>query len=328
MFSSLVFFAIYVLGLPRWLIMLFYGILLLLIFWNLYRLLRNNYIAAKTEEKALQVFKLLLKRGFFVISDIVGEQVKIKNEAWRAKDRYISHIHSIKHEGERVAISIKPSQCGLYVNINNPELCRKIISSIISQAYLNNIFVWIDAEKKQDREDVFRILFFLKSKARNWRGDNFGVALQANHSDARQFLEKYLKFNIPVRLVKGAYTDGDLKGPAIDENFYNLVDYCDEYAVENPNAVFLSLGTHDKDLIFYAGNSVKEFQFLFGVNCDLAEKMVKAGKRVVIYAPWGQNAGAYLYRRFREGIRFTTFFLFLRNLWSGYRFRKRLARLS
>lgn len=320
MLSLLISFAVYVLGLPRWLVASFYGILLLLIFWNFYRLGRDNYIVAKTEEKALKIFRFLFKKGFFVISDIVGEQVKTRNEAWQAKIRYIDHIYSIKNNAEKIAISVKPSQCGLYVSNG---LCRAILGSIISVAFRHNIFAWIDAEKKQDRNNVFHIAAFLKGK----HYDNFGVALQANHSDAKIFFEKYLKFGIPVRLVKGAYTDGDLKGLAIDENFMDLVDFYKDCFEQKSNTPFLALGTHDKDLISYAGNLPKEFQFLYNVNVELAERMVMAGKRVFIYSPWGKNSGAYLFRRFQEGMRFKTFLLFLRNLWSGYWFRRRLARL-
>lgn len=319
MISFLTSFAVYALGLPRWLIWPFYGFLLLLIFWNFYRLARNNYIVAKNEEEALKVFQFLIKRGFHVISDIVGEQVITKKEADKAQMRYMHHIDSIKNNAERIAIAVKPSQCGLYID---HQFCRKIIGSIVYSADRHHIFVWLDAEKKSDRDAVFHIAYFLKFK----KLDNFGVAIQANHSDAKIYFEKYLRLGISVRLVKGAYTDGDLKSSAVDKNFYKLVDFYVDYLSKKDDSQFLALGTHDKNLITYAESSAKELQFLYDVNSKLAEEMAGAGKRVFIYGPWGNKPGAYLYRRFREGMRFKTFFLFLRNLWSGYWFRRRLAK--
>lgn len=314
---------VYALGLPVWLVWPFYGILLLLAFWNFYRLARDNYIAAKTEEKALKIFQLLLKRGFYVISDMVGEQVATQKEAEKAQMQYLNHIYSIKNNADKIAISVKPSQCGLYIDV---KLCRSILGSIICMADRHHVFVWIDAEKKKDREVVFNIAAFLKIK----HCDNFGVALQANHSDAGQFLKKYMKFDIPVRLVKGAYTDGDLERDGlINENFVNLMKYYYDPILKSPKLKNIALGTHDEALINIGilWKVVKEFQFLYGVNSVLAEQLCDRGIRVAIYVPWGKNAGHYLFRRFREGIRFKTFFLFIRNLWSGYWFRRRLARL-
>ena len=166
---------------------------------------------------------------------------------------------------------------------------------------------------------------FLKSR----RCDHFGVALQANHSDAGKFLKKYMKFDIPVRLVKGAYTDGDLQQDGlINENFVDLMERYYDPILESSKFKNIALGTHDEALINIGilWKIVKEFQFLYGVNSVLAENLLSRRMRVAIYVPWGKESGAYLYRRFREGIRFKTFFLFLRNLWSGYRFRRRLAR--
>ncbi|MBI2591587.1 MAG: proline dehydrogenase family protein [Candidatus Brennerbacteria bacterium] len=324
MISILTSLVVYSLGLPRWLMWPFYVIFLFFIFWNFYRIMRNNYIAAKTEEKAFEIFQLLLKRGFYVISDIVGERVKTRNEAWDSKHRYIEHIYFIsKNCYKQISISVKPSQCGLYIKY---ELCREILGAIIAVAHRKNIFVWIDAEKRKDRNNVFHIAAYLKNK----RCDNFGVALQANHSDARLFLEKYMKFGIPIRLVKGAYTDGDLRHDSlINEQFVNLMNYFYDPLLQSPIFKNVALGTHDKVLINLgvAWKIAKEFQFLYGVNSVLAEQLLNSGERVAIYVPWGKKSGAYLFRRFREGIRFRTFFLFIRNLWSGYRFRRRLARL-
>jgi RHH-type proline utilization regulon transcriptional repressor/proline dehydrogenase/delta 1-pyrroline-5-carboxylate dehydrogenase len=132
---------------------------------------------------------------------------------------------------------------------------------------------------------------------------------------------------IPVRLVKGAYWDSEIKWaqergladyPVFTRKAHTDVSYlaCMRYMLAHPSAFFPQLATHNAQSIasvhVAAGDAEYEFQRLHGMGEALYEEVVGEGKLDVpcrIYAPVGPHADlvAYLVRRLLENGANTSF---------------------
>lgn len=296
------------------------------------RLVINSYVIAGSEKKALARIEKLLSAGFNITSDPLGEFIKSPLLIPGIVDGYIEHIEKLgtlkkKYPERKISLAVKPSRLGL-------EIDRVIFQSyadrITEAAQKNNIYVWLDAEKKSMQKLTSDAVIFLKLGGLN----NVGIALQSVHTSSLGFLRELAEMNIPVRIVKGAYPDGDLISPNdIDANFMKLFyEAAPLYSHKPLN--FIAVGTHDsalhaqisfeKTMLLRREVSV-EYQLLYGVRANLQEELRESGANILIYAPWGtfKNALGYFTRRLREGIKPNALSMFAKNIRESYGFRKK-----
>lgn len=296
-----------------------------------YRIIRNNHFAGKKEDDVSLIISGLVKRGYSVISDPIAKKIKNELGAYDIADNYRNYLKNLAKEKFKpgsISLLVKPSQCGLRFK---EEYCQDFLFGIVTEADKLKIFVWLDAEKRDDREAISRISRCLKDHGLN----NFGVTVQANHSTAKVYLERHLELNVPVRLIKGAYADGDLTEKAAEINYNELtkayftkVHLTKAYA-RRPyfsDQWELAPVIHSNNLIPPGLVPVREFQFPFGINPNLAEKLLQGNHRVAVIVPWGKHLWFYSYWLFQEGVFLKDIPLFLKNFWSAWRFRRNLAR--
>ncbi len=279
-------------------------------------LLLKCYIAAFTEKGALAMVLALEKRGLQVISDILGEAVSDVRAARRNTARIVIHLRHLARlkrqspETQR-AVSIKLSHIGLSLG---PGLVRKNLKRIYRACQYYDIDLEIDMEGPEAIEDTISIA---RSLLRF--GNEFRQAIQANQTKSRNAVLVCGRYNIKIRLVKGAYP-GDITSAEIDENFCKLAALAKEFDLD------VAYGSHDLTLIarvqaIYAG----EVQMLFGIRMweqsGLAEKC---------YMAWGPRLkGIWFWlRRVKEGARPNVFWMFLRNIPESLIWRIRYAPLT
>lgn len=247
---------------------------------------------------------------------------------WQAVDR-IGHLPS--QQKAFAAVSIKLSALHpRYETLKAPEVLEALVERlkpIILHAAAQDVPVNIDAEECERVSlglEIFEKLFQLPELS-DWQG--LGMVVQAYQKSALlqcQYLTQLSaasKKRIPVRLVKGAYWDSEIKRaqqlgleayPVFTTKAATDLSYlcCAQYLMSQQARFTLQFATHNAhtvaSIIEYAEEyQVKEFEFqrLFGMGdglYDAVKDMVNAPCRV--YAPVGDHKALlpYLIRRLLE----------------------------
>lgn len=314
------------------------------------------YIAGENTSEATKILLILLRLGLRPIYDILGESVCNRISARRAAGEYIREI-KIKSELGISAIAVKLSKLGLEFN---EECARNYLFRIIHKAVELGIKVEIDAERPQILEATYKLICIAaQSDLKYFLPSILRVAIPANQRcicECRRrgvpcdlnlsycidrFIVQFRMFQIPVRVVKGAYP-GDIPEAEINSRFLWIIKHSYRPAA----------ATHDLELILQCFPYVEELQFLFGVRMWLQSKLarllregklmewarskrpdlfaeIKSSpiKRISTYTPVGLP-GEYLNRRFQEGIRPKVLPLFIINIPGALIWRLRYATFS
>lgn len=211
------------------------------------------------------------------------------------------------------------------------ELSPRVLALAL-QARGAGIALTLDAEEAE-RLDLQLSVFidiFNDAKIADWSG--FGLAVQAYQKRAPQVLAmlghlaKQKRKRIPVRLVKGAYWDTEIKRaqtlglksyPVYTRKISTDVAYlaCANVLLENTQAFYPQFATHNAHTVAYilqqAGQRRDfEFQRLHGMGEALHDQVLKLpGLACRVYAPVGAHADLlpYLVRRLLENGANTSF---------------------
>ncbi len=201
------------------------------------------------------------------------------------------------------------------------ELLPQLVE-LVKKARDANLTITFDAEEA-NRTDVY-LLFLTKlmqhPEFKDYAG--IGFVVQAYQVKSYKVLEyiielaKGLKKVIPIRLVKGAYWDSEIKSaqemglknyPVFTRKEYTDMNYvaCAKKMLENDRFVYSQFATHNAltaaSVIELGGDKEYEFQKLYGMGNAL-HKELKNHRNVRIYAPVGDTKDllAYLMRRMLE----------------------------
>jgi RHH-type transcriptional regulator, proline utilization regulon repressor / proline dehydrogenase / delta 1-pyrroline-5-carboxylate dehydrogenase len=313
------------------------------------RLLGDQFVLGETIKEALVRAKPLESKGIRFSYDMLGEAARTAPDAERYFERYMSAIDAIGAASgpmtsvhpdalmARASVSIKLSalhprfEPGKGARLQ-AELLPKLLT-LARAARARNVSVTFDTEE-QDRLEPTLALFgavFTDPALDGWPG--LGLAVQAYGRRAmptlrwvRRLAEQSGK-RIPVRLVKGAYWDSEIKRaqerglsdyPVFTRKVYTDVSYlaCVRYLLADPNAFYPQFGTHNAHSLASAyvagGRNPYEFQRLYGMGESLFDEVVgptKLGVPCRIYAPIGTRGDlvAYLVRRLLENGANTSF---------------------
>ena len=306
------------------------------------KLLGDQFVLGPTIEQALDRAKPLEASGYLFSYDMLGEGARTYADAGRYYQRYEHAIRTIaaragplktqSRDGvlERPSISVKLSALHPRFEPAKAERLRKeLLPKVIELArlaYDNGIGLTIDAEE-QDRLDITAEMFgelFLDPKFSSWHG--LGIAVQAYSKRAIPLIRWLLRLanqtgkRIPVRLVKGAYWDSEIKWaqeraledyPVFTRKAHTDVSYLAamRLLLSEPAAFYPQFATHNAHTIASArvagGAAGFEYQRLHGMGEALYEEVAgrtKFGKPCRIYAPVGghEDLLGYLVRRLLE----------------------------
>jgi RHH-type proline utilization regulon transcriptional repressor/proline dehydrogenase/delta 1-pyrroline-5-carboxylate dehydrogenase len=313
------------------------------------RILGDNFVLGRSIEDALSRAADYAARGYRFSFDMLGERAKTAADAERYLGRYMSAIEAIggavgpPAAADVDALMARPSVSVKLSAIHprfdpgkearlDAELLPRIVE-LAAAARRHGLGLTIDAEE-QDRLDMTLGLFaatFRDPALDGWPG--LGLAVQAYGKRALPVLRWLERLagqgvrRIPVRLVKGAYWDSEIKWaqergladyPVFTRKAHTDVSYlaCMRFMLAHPSAFFPQFATHNAQSIasvyVAAGSGAYEFQRLHGMGEALYEEVVGEGKLGVparIYAPVGphEDLVAYLVRRLLENGANTSF---------------------
>jgi len=308
------------------------------------KIMGKQFVLGRDVKEALKNSEAKRKLGYTHSYDMLGEAALTATDALKYFMDYSNAIDDLGAQqydvgnAPRPTISIKLSALHpRYEVANEDRVLTELYDSVVKlivQARALNIGISIDAEEV-DRLELSLKLFkqlYQSEAAKGW--GLLGIVVQAYSKRCLPVLcwltrlAKDQGDEIPLRLVKGAYWDSELKwAQQAGEAGYPLytrkagtdVSYlaCARYLLSDATrgAIYPQFATHNAQTVAsidaMAGDRLYEFQRLHGMGQELYDTMLaeSGAKAVRIYAPIGAHKDLlpYLVRRLLENGANTSF---------------------
>jgi RHH-type proline utilization regulon transcriptional repressor/proline dehydrogenase/delta 1-pyrroline-5-carboxylate dehydrogenase len=312
------------------------------------RILGDNFVLGRTIEEALARSAALEDKGYRFSYDMLGERARTAADGDRYYARYMQAIEAVGKArpaphaspaalAARPGVSVKLSAIHPRFEPGKEErLAAELEPRVVElarAARARGLGLTIDAEEQDRLEPLLGVFAaaFAHPALRGWPG--LGLAVQAYGKRAIPLLRWLRRLSeaerkrIPVRLVKGAYWDSEIKWaqergladyPVFTRKVHTDVSYlaCMRLLLSDKDAFFPQFATHNAHSLaaayVAAGEAEFEFQRLHGMGEALYEEVVGPGKLNAacrIYAPVGAHADlvSYLVRRLLENGANTSF---------------------
>ncbi|MPZ22760.1 MAG: proline dehydrogenase [Dehalococcoidia bacterium] len=263
------------------------------------RRLARRFVAGETLDDAVVAVEELNGRGLDAAIALLGEHAPSEEEASRAVAVYQHAASRIHSRSLSAYLSPKLTQLGLDLS---EDLCRRQLRSILQAAEEAGVFVRIDMEGSRYTETTLRVVEDLHREF-----PAVGTVLQSYLRRTPDDLERLLAQEIPVRLVKGAYSEPHSIAFPTQEEVERAYESLTARLLEaSPRA---AIATHNDRLLGYARKlavareiplSGFEFQMLYGIRRAEQERLAAAGYSVRVYVPFGPDWFAYFMRRLGE----------------------------
>jgi proline dehydrogenase len=259
----------------------------------------QRFVAGERLEDALEVTKVLNRKGLHVSLDHLGENVSSEQETQATAQGYRETLDRIHACSADANISIKLTALGLDIA---QDLCERNLTQILEHAGQFPIFVRIDMEGSAYTERTVDLTLRMHE-----RFEHVGTVIQSCLYRSKKDVEQLILQGVRVRLVKGAYREPRSVAfqakSEVDRNYIRLMTLL----LQRGN--YPALATHDEAIIdaackYARANGISqgsfEFQMLYGIRRDLQEKLVRQGYNVRVYVPYGSQWYPYLMRRMAE----------------------------
>lgn len=304
------------------------------------QLLGRQFVLGRSIKEAMEEAAAARKghAGLRFSYDMLGEGARTEADAQRYLASYLNAIHTIAESktagGPQAADGISIKLSALFSRYEESQRERVFaellprVWQLIEPAARADLNLTIDAEESDRLElslDVFDALARrIAATFPQWRG--FGLAVQAYQTRALQVVEEVARMarvhrlSFMVRLVKGAYWDGEIKRaqelglagyPVFTHKHHTDISYlaCARALIANADVIYPQFATHNAGTIAAilgmarAKGAKFEMQRLHGMGEGVyREVMADASVPVRVYAPVGEHRDllAYLVRRLLE----------------------------
>ena len=262
--------------------------------------LSSRYIAGTTLADACDVVRGLNADRKEATLDVLGEEVKLREEAIGLRDAYRRALDTIEEDGLRSNISVKLTALGLKLD---RDLCRSNLIALVEEAAQFGNFVRIDMEDSSTTSETLALYRSLREEQR----DNLGVVLQAALKRTLSDVAALADLRPNVRVCKGIYVEPPELAFQEDESI--RLNFLDALEALFDVGSYVGIATHDDWLIGEALGLIErrglardgyEFQMLLGVRPELGDELVREGHRLRIYVPFGRRWYEYSIRRLQE----------------------------
>ncbi len=301
------------------------------------KIVASQFVMGEDTKEALKKAKSFEKQGYMFSYDMLGEGARSAAQAERYYASYKKAIEDVAksaksggHLFEMPSVSIKLTALHpRYEMAQNERVMTELLPKVrelVLLAKSKNIAVSIDAEEasRLDIELELYAALFQDEALADYEG--LGFVLQAYQKRAIHVIDflgdlsRKTGKRMPVRLVKGAYWDTEIKMaqveglegyPVFTTKAHSDVAYlaCAKKMLDKPEQFYPQFATHNALTIAAVRHMAKgaggeqpyEFQRLHGMGEKLYESVVDAAP-CRIYAPIGEHKDllAYLIRRLLE----------------------------
>ena len=264
------------------------------------RRISARYIAGTQLADACRVVKRVNGEGKMATIDVLGEEITRPDEARAIACEYEDVFVTIERQGLDSNVSVKLTGLGLKLGY---DLCRENLEIVVRRAAESGNFVRIDMEDSSCTDDTLRLYRELRASGL----DNVGIVLQARLRRTLADIDALADLTPNVRLCKGIY----LEPPEIAfQDFHEIrAAFVSALDVLLERGSYVGIATHDDWLLSEGRRLVSkhglrreqyEFQMLLGVREELGNGLVREGRRLRIYVPYGEHWYAYSMRRLQE----------------------------
>ena len=260
----------------------------------------DRFVAGETLETALERVRPIAAEGMTVTLDLLGENVSTEAAARAAVGGYVVTLRRMAAADLEPNISVKLTILGLDLG---EALADAALREILGMARGVGGFVRVDMEGSAYTARTLALVEKLHDDFPN----EVGTVIQSYLYRSAVDVETLIARRIQVRLVKGAYAEpasvAYQKTTEVDASYVRLMERLLD------DGRYPALATHDPALIRAAegyatrmgiGSERFEFQMLYGVRRDAQRDLVRRGRRVRVYVPYGTEWYPYFTRRIAE----------------------------
>src|SRR3989441_4584841 len=240
-----------------------------------------RFMPGEDSESALRAGRDFQKDGISVLFTRLGENITRLEEADDVAQHYLGLIERISGEGLDGEISVKLTQLGLDLDVDRTA---GHVERLADRAAAFGKIVWIDMEGSAYTEKTVALYEWVKA-----RHPNTGLCLQAYLHRSAADIQRLLRLDPAIRLVKGAYAEAATVAYQsrhhVDTNFVALcVAMLD--AARGGRRIRIALGTHDVKLIDEVRRHAEalglpqtafEVQMLYGIRSDEQRRLAREG---------------------------------------------------
>ncbi|GAE28785.1 proline dehydrogenase family protein [Alkalihalobacillus hemicellulosilyticus] len=256
----------------------------------------KRFVAGDTKEEAIQQAMELLKKGYDISLEYIGENIRDEKMSIDAKDECIACIQAIGRKARGATLSLDLSHIGLLVN---RQLTLKHMRELLNEAKRYDHMIMISMEEAT-KTDV--ILDVYKELVVEYQ--NIGITVQAQLHRSEADIKELIHYPGKIRIVKGAYQEDEgislPRSKELDDRYIQLVKVITN--VYHP----ISIATHDEKLIkrlFNQGilhQKGVECEMLYGIQPNLLKELKSQGVATKVYIVYGTEWYLYLCHRIAE----------------------------
>ena len=258
-----------------------------------------RFVAGTTLEQAVEAVRTLNASGASATLDVLGEAVTDRASADRAAAAYVATIERIAVERLRAGVSIKLTQMGLGLGI---EECLAVLAPVVDAGDRLGVFIRIDMESSAHTDDTLEVVDRLRAAGRN-----VGPVIQAYLHRSPADIERLAAECVPTRVCKGAYAESAEVALTDRQEITDALVAQVERLLEAD--AYPAIASHDSEVVERVrafarergiGPDRFEFQMLYGIRRDLQRSLLEAGYRMRVYVPFGTEWYPYYMRRLAE----------------------------
>nr|WP_211658963.1 proline dehydrogenase family protein [Phytoactinopolyspora halophila] len=275
-----------------------------------------RYVAGEETHDAVRVASDLVDQGLTVTIDHLGEDTNDKLQAKRVADAYVALLEALDVAGlaASVEVSVKLSAVGQALPAGGEAIALDHARRICAAAREAGTTVTLDMEDHSTTDSTLDILGRLRTDF-----PETGAVLQAYLRRTEDDCRNLAYAGSRVRLCKGAYDEPRSVAYVSHREVDRAYVRCAKILLAGNG--YPMLATHDPRLVEIVGSLAAkyrreqgsyEYQMLYGVRPEEQRRLVRAGERVRVYVPYGEDWYGYLVRRLAE--RPANLSLFLRSV--------------
>lgn len=297
------------------------------------KIISDEFIIGDALPSSLENSKKAIKKGFRFSYDILGESSRTQKQADYYYNEYIKAIESIGATSNVGGDFFELPNLSVKLTALHPKVMLRKEEQVMTELYpklahlaklcqQKNITLSFDAEESYRQDIYLKILTKLVLDVQFANFEGIGFVIQGYQKRAFYIIDYLIELantsgkKIPLRLVKGAYWDSEIKHaqenglagyPVFTKKEFTDVSYL---ACANKilaaDCFYPQFATHNAQTmcaIIELSNGKKfEFQKLQGMGNELHDLIVSQGFASRIYAPVGkyEDLLAYLMRRLLE----------------------------
>lgn len=279
----------------------------------------DRFIPGESTADAVAAVTALRAKGLRVSLDHLGEDTTDRAAADATVTAYLELIGALA-DADQVAgseVSVKLSAVGQAL-IASPDLpnggnayALSGAGKIADAAYAAGARMTLDIEDHTTIDQTLEVLF----EVRRTHPD-VGVAIQAMLLRTPRDLQSLTGPGSRVRLVKGTYDEPE----SVAHTDPREIDLAYVRAMKTLmyGEGYPMIGSHDPRMVAIAGQLADdagrsadrwEYQMLYGIRPEEQQRLVRAGRSVRVYVPYGQDWYGYFTRRLAERPANLLFFL-------------------